>query len=93
MSQMIDEAYLATKTPEERAQIVLDLLDRVDGVLRDVSHPLKVLVTLRVAASYSLANQVAPDDFGAAASRVFVDTRADVELFIKSQEKLAKAGP
>jgi hypothetical protein len=80
---MIDEAFLASKTPEERAQAVLDLLDRVDAVLADVSHPLKVLVTMRVAASYSIANQVQLADFLEAADRVFKDTLDDVIAFSK----------
>jgi hypothetical protein len=84
MGEMIDEAFLAAKSPDERTQIVLDLMDKVDEVLIDVSHPLKVLITMRVAASYSIANQVGVEDFGQAASKVFEDTKADIELFIKS---------
>lgn len=87
MAETIDEAFLATQTPEERTQIVLDLMDKVDGALANVSHALKVLITMRVAATYSLAHQVAVEDFAAASTKVFLDSKADVEDFIKSQQQ------
>lgn len=92
--EKIDEAYLASKTEDERAQIVLNILDRVDDVLADVSPSLKVLATMRVAASYAIANKVQLGDFLAAADRVFKDTFEDIVEFSKrlqAEEKTAES--
>lgn len=70
----------------ERARLVFELLDKVDEVLKDVSHPLKVLVALRLAASYSIANGVALADFADAAGEIFKDTHTDILEFAREQE-------
>jgi hypothetical protein len=83
---MVDEAAMMQKSEQERAQLLLDLIDKVDSALDDVSHSLKVLVTLRVAASWAIANGVSAEQFGDAAIHVFKDTLTDIKDYAQKLE-------
>lgn len=82
---------LDNKTEAERAQYVLDLLDRVETALDGLPHPHKVLTGLKYAAIYSIANGVEEEQFLGVATQVFQDARNEVALY--AQRRLGEDPP
>ncbi len=82
----IKDVYDASTSEEERAQIVVDLIDSVQEVLGDAPPPIKVLVALRVAALWSMANSVTAQHFSIVAGRVFADTALDLRDSAKPED-------
>ncbi len=80
--ESINATYLAAKTEDDRAKVVLKLIDQVDAVLGDAQPALKVLVALRVASTWSIANGVQTNVFANAAGRVFIDTMKDLQSYV-----------
>jgi hypothetical protein len=71
---------------EERVKLVLDLIDRMEAAVGDAPQTLKVLVGLRFAAIWSIANGVDAERFQRFATQVFVDTAQDMVEYAKAEE-------
>lgn len=78
---VINEAFLESKPADERTKLLIELAERVETALHDVSPVLKVMICLEVATTWAIGLGASRGDILQASARIYDEAVVGINAF------------